>query len=292
MIVCLYHNDLDGKCAGHLVYDFVDISTEEGLKMIPVNYNSVIPYDVLDENDTLYIVDFSIPPSTMEQLLENNVNVIWIDHHISAIEKYKDFPYDIRGIRYNGWAGCELTWAYLNGHPINEDVRGIIPNYIRLIGDYDTWQFRFEEDTVSLCSGIDSYNNNPDDYIWQNLKTIDGFFAVLERGGAIEEFKKKQRKEIVKEYAFISEFEGYKVAFCNANRQNSKLFDSFKGKYDFVSVFSYLPEGKWTFSIYQANDNSPDLSRIADKYGGGGHKGAAGFTVDTWRIENGKMMIE
>ena len=36
---------------------------------------------------------------------------------------------------------------------------------------------------------------------------------------------------------------------------------------------------KWTVSIYSTNKNI-DCSELAKKYGGGGHKGAAGFQCE------------
>jgi len=50
----------------------------------------------------------------MRELLITTKNVTWIDHHKTAIEKYNDFEYDIRGVRYDGIAGCMLTYCYLH----------------------------------------------------------------------------------------------------------------------------------------------------------------------------------
>ena len=39
---------------------------------------------------------------------------------------------------------------------------------------------------------------------------------------------------------------------------------------------------KWRYTLYQSDkiDNIVDVSEIAKRYGGGGHRGAAGFVLD------------
>jgi len=54
--------------------------------------------------------------------------------------------------------------------------------------------------------------------------------------------------------------------------------DYHKDGYDGAACFHYA-NGKWNFSLYNDNGNV-DCSAIAKQYGGGGHKGAAGFIID------------
>lgn len=70
---------------------------------------------------------------------------------------------------------------------------------------------------------------------------------------------------------FLSSFE-----FRNLFKTEEHMWIS-KG-YDGAACFHYA-NGKWNFSLY--NDNgSVDCSVIAKQFGGGGHKGAAGFVVE------------
>lgn len=56
---------------------------------------------------------------------------------------------------------------------------------------------------------------------------------------------------------------------------SSNDFNSVEGEYDLYIGFSFNGES-WTYSI-RSNKDSVDCSEIASNYGGGGHKGAAGF---------------
>ena len=100
-------------------YSVTDIEFHE------MDYNKKFPINDINEEDMIIIVDFSIEPSEMLDLLRINKNVIWIDHHITAINKYDEWMSLIKeatgvdrieGLRYNGLAGCELTWLFYNGY--------------------------------------------------------------------------------------------------------------------------------------------------------------------------------
>lgn len=77
-----------------------------------------------------------------------------------------------------------------------------------------------------------------------------------------------------------------KFICINRERFNPINFgiDYHKEGYDGCACFHYA-NGKWNFSLY--NDNGlVDVSVIAKQYGGGGHKGAAGFQLNTKQFLN------
>ena len=78
----------------------------------------------------------------------------------------------------------------------------------------------------------------------------------------------------------------YTFAFVNQERFNPINFgiDYHKDGYDGFACFWYAG-GKWNFSLYNDNGKT-DCSEIAKYMGGGGHKGASGFTLtDTQFID-------
>lgn len=99
-----YHNDADGECAGFWVKELA--YAKEYIGYIEMDYGREFLFDKIKKNETVYIVDYSIEPSEMDKLLGITPNVTWIDHHISAIKKYENYDKEIRGVRYDGVAGC------------------------------------------------------------------------------------------------------------------------------------------------------------------------------------------
>lgn len=73
---------------------------------------------------------------------------------------------------------------------------------------------------------------------------------------------------------FETEFEGVKFFAVNLGHCNSEYFKSLpEGEYDGFMPFSFNGD-LFTVSMYS---KTVDVSEIAKKYGGGGHKGASGF---------------
>lgn len=283
---CFYHADADGQTSATWVYNYIK-KDEYKTVFTSINYTDRFPIDEINIDEIVYIVDFSIQPNEMMELLDITKNVTWIDHHKTAIEKYDSFPYEIRGIRYDGVAGCELTYAYLrhmtyNGvgiiSPFELSMLNDCPMGTRYIADYDVWKFEFE-DTMAFKSGYELINPNPMSSQMYHLVCL-GIESLLldtiERGALIENYKKQQNHRTVKNYAYEVYIDGHKGLACNSTVKSSTLFGSKFDEYDFVTVYT------WNGTIYTVSIYSSkiDVSKIAKKYGGGGHRGASGFTAN------------
>lgn len=273
---CFYHTDMDGKCAGAIVYyHFIrgkGLNDIEACQFIPINYNDDFPFKDILPNELVVIVDFSLQKSgEWEELFKITSNVIWIDHHKTAIEK---FPKELRqflkgGIQKDGVAGCVLTWQYF--YPLSKT-----PLIVDMLGAYDIWDFsKYKDDLNKLQAGIRLWDNAPESDNWlrwlnQNYDATD----ELLRGTIALQYRDKTWAGLIKSWSFWTTFEGYKAICCNAGSVSSQLFDSIKEDYDLMIPFVF--DGKqWTVSLYTKKDI--DCSEIARKYGGGGHKQAAGF---------------
>ena len=109
---CFYHNDADGRCAGfwvHLSAGLTDLQFNYGVEdsdFVEMSYEKRFPIETIRPNEMVYIVDYSITPDEMRELLKITKDVTWIDHHKTAIEKYAGFEHDIRGLRYDAKCGC------------------------------------------------------------------------------------------------------------------------------------------------------------------------------------------
>jgi len=283
---CFYHSaDLDGKCAGFWVKEFAKRSDDYGFELIGINYGQEFPFDKINKGEMVYIVDYSISPDEMRQLLNITEFVIWIDHHKTAIEKYKDFEYDIRGIRHDGIAGCMLTYGYLRyvldtGWNVNANLFMIekyiksAPMFTKLIADYDVWTFEYGDDTKAFQLGLQSEENSPESDIWLNME----YGNLILKGRAMIQYRDSFAESYCKHKGFETEFEGYKCFAINLAMCGTEHFKSVdNGTYDVFIGFSYNGED-WNVSLRSAKENV-DVSEIAKKYGGGGHRSASGFNT-------------
>ena len=277
---CFYHNDLDGQCAGAIVYKFYKVDRDytkeigEPCEFIMINYKDEFPFDKIVPNETIVIVDFSLQKEgEFDRLLSITDKVIWIDHHKTAIEKHKHLEGELPGIRQDGKAGCVLTWEYF--YPKEK-----LPIIVDMLGAYDVWDFtKYGNDLNTLQVAIRLYPHSPERPEWcgyfKMIDYVDEEFGKLMMNGVVAlMYRTNSWESLVKSWSFWTEFEGYKAIACNAGSVSSQLFDSVKGDYDLMLPFVF--DGKqWTVSIYTKKDI--DCSEIAKKYGGGGHKKASGF---------------
>lgn len=284
---CFYHNDLDGRCAASIVENQYDVSDYS--KFIEVDYMiDLTPYLAnISPREKVYFVDYSFTEKTMwvlEELLKKGCNIVWCDHHKSSMELEKKYPKlkKISGIRSKEYSGAVLTYMYL--HDCEYDV---IPEYIKYVDDYDCWKYNFGDNTTYFKLGIESIPYDYKDSVWVDLDitenshfdfgeevvTID---KIIKKGKIIKDYIDKNNEEYISKYGYESELDGIKCYVVN-NKTNSWIFGDRIKKYPFVVVWVYNGE-KYSYSIY--SEGEVDCSKIAEKFGGGGHAGAAGFSSD------------
>jgi len=267
-----YHSDLDGYCSAAIVKSYLKEHYPNIIAdFFEVDYNRKFPFSEIQEDEIVYVVDFSLD---WNKLLDITKNVIWIDHHVSAIKKYENYDW-IPGKREIGIAACELCWRYF--FPFRE-----VPYAIKLLGDYDVWKFELPE-TRFFQLGMKEQQTHLSSSLWQNLFTCFSpreklIKEITNQGKIINSYQNKQNKKLVEKISFYTHFEDYKAICINAAFTGSYVFDSVDKKtYDIMITF-YFDGKKWNISMYTENPKI-DVSLIAVKYGGGGHRGAAGFTV-------------
>lgn len=250
--------DMDGKCSGAIVRKYYG----DEMEYIPYNYEE-FPFDSIEKDELVILVDCSCD---FNKLLEITKNIIWIDHHITAINQYEHL--NILGLRRDGTAACELCWEVFYSE-ID------MPLVVKLLGDYDVWKFAYGEDTNKLQTGIRLYDTSVDSKEWDRWLNPKLYpLAEINKGEIALRYRDNYYEGLIKAFSFFAEFEGYKAVCCNAGSVSSQLFDSVKEDYDIMMPFVF--NGKeWVVSLYTKKDIN--VGEIAKKYGGGGHAKAAGF---------------
>lgn len=274
---CIYHNDMDGRCAGALVVHFTGNRNPEDY--IEADYRQ-FPIDKICTGETVYIVDYSFTRHTVHHLdklrHQMHCKIIWIDHHTSSIELSEDPTYSwvktIEGVRNIKLSGAGLVYCYFMSTAL---VPESLPRYIQYVDDYDRWIYRLGEDTTYFKLGLETISFNPLDPIWEELRQsnekCDSIIAV---GAIIKQYIDKSNAHYLESYGFQSTIAGLDCLVVN-KRTNSWVFaDKID---DFPIVATVVFDGEWFHYSLYSNDKSVDCSKIAESYGGGGHKGAAGF---------------
>lgn len=269
---------------------------------IPVRYNEPVPQIVLDIALNLdyavhvFILDFSYPRKTLEDLSEWVDFLQVLDHHITAQKNLEG----LAGAHFDMTkSGAVLAWEYF--HPTEP-----VPQLLLHIQDYDLWKFDLPN-TEAVLSGF--YHHAQDMSEWDRLcgfansqagkDTLGQYVQSMDRvekdkliesnlkalcpiGEEILSYRKSQVHEIIDSVVFIR-YKGYKTTLLNSSVYESDLGHTLLTLYpdiDFSLTFQVNAEGKVVLHFRGRKEDELDVSILARELGGGGHRKACGAKVD------------
>lgn len=277
---CFFHSsDLDGHCSGAIVKDKFP-----ACEMLGIDYGQPFPFDKIAPGESVYMVDFCLQPFDDMERLNSMCSLHWIDHHANgSIDEATSRGFLASGGQSLavGKAACELVWGYL--YP--DDTA--LPLAVYLLGRYDIWKHDEDQRILPFQYGMRQFENTwPDNHDFWNSMFAAGnneCGAVARDGELLLAYEGNQNAKFCKAYAFETELNGNRAICANRGLTNSKVFDSVYDpkKHELMITFVRLkpPAGKWTVSLYSTR-NDVDCGEIAKSFGGGGHKGAAGFQCE------------
>ncbi len=265
--ICLHHNDTDGRASAAIVRRALG----DNVWLYEMDYGDTIPLERVLSTEHIIIVDFSLPKDEMTKLSAYH-HITWIDHHKSSIQELVDLSVDWPGVRDTNKAGCVLSWEYFF-----PDIP--IPKAITLIGDRDIWRWA-EADTGSFNEGLYQLDTRPfNDYIWKPLLDDDLKFVneIIENGKLLRGVRLKEIRRSIYQRGFPVLFQGHRTLAINI-RGSGDIGQQVRDMgYEIAYCYiDNLHNGELTTFVTLYSDEV-DVSEIAEKFGGGGHSGAAGF---------------
>lgn len=275
----------DGDCAAWIVKKH-----NPDIELVPCKAGSepMVPLDHFADKRVIY-VDICPMPDYLLRLATLARSVLIIDHHKTNYERIQamgQVPDNVKFIFDMNYSGCQLTWRYFS----NADE----PWFVQCIGDRDTWKFMlpFTREYFSgmseqglLCqAGFQTMYDNS-----RNSSFIDN---VLQKGIKEIEFRDRCISDIVEyrklECTYAEEGQQYRVWLYTCD---NKTLSSDVGNRLMAVPFNdgVMPDFSigWSYDVVEnffnlsmrSIDQCKDVSAICAKYGGGGHRNAAGCRV-------------
>jgi len=270
--ICIYHaNCFDGMCAAWVVSkihpDAEFIPAQYGDKKLESNLLQDC-YENANINDKYIIVDFSLPRELMELMNSKALSMLVLDHHKTAQANCEGLSF----CRFDmNESGASLTWKHL--FPTKP-----VPNLVKYIADRDLWKFELP-DSETINAYIQSFPMNILTYevLYKNLAYNDGLAEAIQGGESINRYKKSMVDAMCNN-SVIRNCGGYQVPTVNATLLFSEIGNELCKKnpsYPFAASFFIRSDNKRQWSLRSIGEF--DVSEVAKKMGGGGHKNAAGF---------------
>jgi hypothetical protein len=238
---------------------------DEDTEYMPASYGDVAPYVAGKE---VLIVDFSYPLADLQSMFPRSGGMRVLDHHKTAQADLGLLPFATFDMNRSG-AG--ITWDVLHpGMPR--------PWLIDYVEDRDLWRFSLPNSKnvnawIGACKR-DSFQE------WDVLSAT-GAAKAGEMGAAVNAFIERYVHEMTAQ-ARLVDFAGHKVPIVNAPYICiSELLGKLAETAPFSLGWSQRADGLFAYSLRSRGSDGVDVSEIAMRYGGGGHKHSAGFVADT-----------
>lgn len=219
------------------------------------------------KNKEVYLIDYTYEPDIVVQLIKDNIRVTAIDHHVSqeaATKMTQHYSYAVER------SAAPLAWEYF--HPKKK-----VPMMLKYIEDRDIWKWKLphSEEILTLVD-LSPFDFKAWKKIAADLDNATKRNVYKKNGALLLKFQKALIDKLLPSTETVL-FEGKKILALNA-------------PYYFASDLGHeLAERSGTFAIIWnesagrirvslRSTGKTDVSKIAQKYGGGGHKNASGFS--------------
>lgn len=248
------------------------------------SYGKEPPYNLINKGINVHIVDFSYPPHQFLNICEIAKTVTMLDHHLTAVNAYaaydneqeSDFPANSRVVFDMLRSGAMLAWNYYH-----QDKQP--PHLIEHIQDRDLWKFELSH-TKEVHLNL---NTLPKELaVWDELiaATNQSGFAFKEfvAGGiAIKRYYEHLIQNILATNSYEVVIDGIKGLAANCpGALASDLGHELANKSGTFGMTWEATKDPTKCKVSLRSNGDFDVSALAKKFGGGGHKNAAGFTHD------------
>lgn len=279
--ICIYHgNCADGFTAAWCVRQVLGDSAD----YVPASYGSQPP-DVSDRR--VIIVDFSYPLGVLAKMGQLAECVLVLDHHKTAQDALFGLPAPdpwrtFRLLDFDrsdniaaefdmSRSGAQMAWDYFCG--------GARPQLVDYVGDRDLWKWELPQsrEISAVIASHDQTFDQWDDFAARMQADAD-LGIMAEEGAAILRKHDRDVRAVLDLTTRSMVIGGHRVPVANAPySMASDAAGTLAEGNAFAAVYFDGPEGR-AFSL-RSRAEGMDVAEIAKQYGGGGHRGAAGFKM-------------
>lgn len=240
-------------------------------EFIAANYGDDPPKNITGRD--VYILDFSYPRAVLDEMAMNTSRLTILDHHQTAAKDLDGFGHTeqtkVRCIFDMMKSGARLTWEFF--HNADEKVPGLV-DYTE---DRDLWRWALRG-SKAVNAFLRSYPFDFDRWDeWGQWNAYELYLRTVDAGEAILRCQQSIIDQHIR-FAREREMHGHKVLVVNATCFTSEITGELAKGRPFAASYFDRADGKRVWSLRSTEDGI-DVSEIAKRHGGGGHKHAAGF---------------
>lgn len=286
VLVISHEDDIDGLggvILGYLAFkdiDYMLIHVKEQTEIVDFVKNS--------NYEKVFITDLGLEDKIADEINELGMNILHFDHHETNVYASK-YAFSTVEIQRNGISTCgtELFYLYLKEKNLLKD-NALIKRFVEDTRAYDTWDWVKNNnveanDLNKLFSivGIDTYISKMVDKLRNNNKDI---FDETDKY-LIELNTQEENKliELSDKSLIIREKDGLKFGIVFGNKFLSIIGNTLCNRHPELDYMLLIDPLEKKVSLRSVRI---DVSKVAESYGGGGHKYAAGFSLNEEKFKS------
>lgn len=286
MIHVYHHNDADGRLSAAIAALSYNVRDRQAVVFHECAYGPAPSFDGIQLGDDVWVVDYSFKDPDFERLTQacGVQAVMWIDHHATCRDsRFLQLP-GTRSFIDKGPAACQLTWEFCFPGTA-------VPEIVTLVGDYDSWAMQHSPDCRRFYEAVkgDQELQSPEGWLkllqlssdlqdeWVSRVVAEGRAIIAYRDGYLAGLRKTFGYRACLTDLRWGVMMGNDVPALNVQQFGSAAFTPEQLR-DNPFCIAYCHDGQeFTVSLYSENTGAVDCGAIAKAFGGGGHRGAAGF---------------
>lgn len=295
-IIFAHNNCADGAAAATAIYLYLSsLHGKADISVHFVNYGDGKHKCVDVTGADVYIVDFSFPKDDIIQMAGLANSITLLDHHKTAMKDLGITPDNAANASLN-WcpanvsiefdmsrSGAVMAWDWTEAkrRKTGTDLK-TMPALYAYVQDRDLWHFKLphsKEVSAYIANGVQGVERF--EQLLYELATDS--HRVVNIGTALYNYQLDIARKALKNAVLVKAQDGTPFVLVNATTVISEtghmaLEQRPEAAFS-CSYFDNYVEGKRIVSLRGRDSDDFDVSVIAKRFGGGGHKKAAGFSL-------------
>ena len=286
----IYHkNSLDGFTS-YVLFTKTKNIDKDPIVYPDTPYSIEVPSNLKGKN--VIIIDVSYKIEILNKIVKLANNVLFIDHHITnidEIQKLEKKNLKLKIIYDEKECASTLVWDTF----FKKQKR---PEFIKYIKDNDIGEWKYKNTIPFITALKIKYKTYPNKYKnWYDLLEKKNVNKLIKFGDIYNEYHKHiidfhVKIHVMRDFPSTRLSSKYNLGLkegqykvCIANNNSLYKYDLMSEllntvKCDFVILWYYImDDNKYIFSL---RSNDVDVGSIAKKFGGGGHKNVAAFSLN------------
>lgn len=236
--------------------------------LFPCNYGGKMPK--IPSEARVLMVDFSLDRLILQDMKSTVRDLIVLDHHKTAAEQLSGLSWAYFDMDESG---ASLAWKFF--HPGQN-----VPQFVDYIREHDLWRFELPN-SAQIRAFIRSYEMTFENWDKVNTTIVMDTVVAVREGFAIQRAQEAAVATMA-DQAVMIKIGGHLVPVTNATIYFSEVATrllKLHPEAPFAAYYMDRADGRRQWGVRSNPDF--DCSKVAKRYGGGGHPTAAGFTTTT-----------